>query len=186
MWLLVALVLAAFGVAQPASAATTIYATSIYSQTNTTNGANALGAMNGSVAVVGRNGNIVLQMSQAASGLTTVVNGVRVTANSNVQVAIGHVVGGVAIFSGNFALPAGFASVHTLDLSTACAAISSTGCSLLRIRVRGPAGVAFRLDGVSGVAATPEPDVWALMLMGFGAVAWRLKRQRRASFVMAT
>jgi hypothetical protein len=46
--------------------------------------------------------------------------------------------------------------------------------------------VAFRLDGVAGVAATPEPGVWALMLMGFGAVAWRLKRQRRASFGMAT
>jgi hypothetical protein len=178
MRLLVALILASFGVALPASAATTIYATSIFSQTRTTNGANALGAANGSVAVVRRNGNIVLQMSSATSGLNTVINGVRATANTNVRVAIGHVVGGVATFSANVALPAGFGSVHTLDLSAACAAISATGCSLLRVRVQGPSGSAFRLDGVSGVAAAPEPVAWALMMTGFGAVAWRMKRMR--------
>lgn len=186
MRFLVVLAAALLGFAAPSMAATTVYATSIYSQTNTTNAGNALGVANGSTALIARPGTLVLTMSQATSGLNTVINGVRVTANSNVQIAIGHVVGGVATFSANLALPAGFGSVHTLDFSAACALISSTGCSLLRIRVAGPPGSAFQLDGVSGVAAAPEPAAWALMLMGFGAVAWRMKQRRvQRAFVAA-
>lgn len=184
MRILLAVIASAFGFAAPAMAATTVYATSVYSQTNTTNAGNALGAANGATALIGRPGTLVLQMSLATSGLNTVINGVRVSANSNVQIAIGHVVGGVATFSANVPLPAGFGSVHTFDFSAACALISPTGCSLLRIRVTGPPGSGFQLDGVSGVAATPEPAAWALMLMGFGAVAWRMK-QRRAHRALA-
>lgn len=37
-------------------------------------------------------------------------------------------------------------------------------------------GSFFRLSTL--VAATPEPATWALMMMGFGAIAWRLKASR--------
>ena len=106
------------------------------------------------------------------------------TAGSNVQIAIGEIIGGVATFSANLPLPGGLGSLHTLDFSAACSAISVTGCSRLRISVNGPPGGGFLLDGVSGVAPAPEPAAWALMLLGFGAVAWRLKRRRFASALL--
>ncbi len=170
--------------AQPAAAATTVFASSIFSASGSVLApGNALGAANGASAQILRvagGSNLVLQLSQATTGLNTILNGQRQTLGSNVQVAIGAIIGGVATFSANSALPAGLGSLHTFDLSAACSAISVTGCSLLRISVNGAPGSGFLLDGISGVAAAPEPAAWALMLLGFGAVAWRLKRQRAA------
>lgn len=171
--------------AQPAAAATTVFASSVFSVSgNVVAPGNALGAANGSSAQILRvpgGSSLVLQMSQSVTGLNTIINGRRLTLNSNVQVAIGEIIGGVATFSVAFALPPGLLSLHTLDLSAACASISVSGCSLLRISVNGAPGSGFLLDGVSGVAAAPEPAAWALMLLGFGAVAWRLKQRRFAS-----
>lgn len=168
--------------AQPAAAATTVYAASVFGTSGSVVGAaNAIGAADGLSATIIRvagGSNLILQMSQAASGANTVINGQRATAGSNVQIAIGEVIGGVATFSTNLALPAGLGSLHTLDFSALCLTVSTTGCSLIRIRVVGAPGSAFTLDGVSGVAAAPEPAAWALMLVGFCAVAWRLKQRR--------
>ncbi|HEX5262037.1 MAG TPA: PEP-CTERM sorting domain-containing protein [Phenylobacterium sp.] len=36
----------------------------------------------------------------------------------------------------------------------------------------------YQFDGVSGTASVPEPSTWALMLMGFGGLAWSLRRTR--------
>lgn len=171
--------------AQPAAAATTVFAGSVFSASGSvTAPGNAVGAANGSSAQILRvpgGSSLVLQMSQAATGLNTIINGQRLTLNSNVQIAIGEIIGGVATFSVNFALAPGLGSLHALDLSAACAAISASGCSLLRISVNGAPGSGFLLDGVSGVAAAPEPAIWALMLLGFGAVAGRLKQRRFAT-----
>lgn len=168
----------------PAKAATTVFAASVLGTTGSvTSPGNAVGAADGSLATILRvpgGSTLTLQMSQATSGLNTVLAGQRLTAGSNVQIAIGEVVGGIATFSAFVALPGGLGSLHTLDMSAACALISGTGCSLLRIRVGGAPGSGFTLDGVSGVAAAPEPAAWLLMLAGFAAIAWRLKYQRRA------
>ena len=141
----------------------------------------ALGPANGAFATILRvagGSNLILQMSRASSGLNTILSGSRLTAGSNVQIAIGEVIGGVAVFSANLALPVGFGPAYALDLSALCSSVSATGCSLIRIRVAGGSGSGFFLDGVSGVAAAPEPSVWGLMLLGFGAIAWRLKQRR--------
>lgn len=168
----------------PAQAATTVYAASVYQTTGSVLNANAaLGAANGLSATilrVGGGSNLVLQMTAAASGATTVLTGARLTANSNVQIAIGEIIGGTAVFSANTALPAGFGPTYAMDLSAACATVSATGCSLLRVRVIGAPGGAFRLDGVSGVAAAPEPATWTLLIAGFGAIGWRLTARRTA------
>lgn len=168
--------------ATSAQAATTVFPASVYQTSGTVLGAgNALGSADGLSAVIlrlTRGSNLVLQMSAAASGASTVITGSRTTANSNVQIAIGEIIGGVAVFSANTALPRGFGPTYSLDLSAACATVSATGCSLIRIRVSGAPGNAFRLDGLSGVSAAPEPAAWALMMLGFGAVAWRLKKRR--------
>jgi hypothetical protein len=144
---------------------------------------NALGAADGSNSAILRvagGSNLILQMSQAASGLNTLLAGPRLTAGTNVQIAVGEVIAGVATFSANVALPGGFGPSYALDLSAACATVSATGCSLIRIRVSGAPGGGFLLDGVSGVAAAPELSVWAMMLLGFAGVAWRLKSRRIA------
>lgn len=179
---LVAAIFLLLAAAQPAAAATTVYAASVFGTTGTVlTPGNALGAANGTSATILRlsgASTLTLQMSEAITGGTTTLSGQRLTAGSVVQIAIGEVIGGVATFSANLALPGGLGTLHTLDLTALCATISATGCSLLRIRVAGPAGSGFILDGVSGVAAAPELSAWSLMIVGFGAVAWRLRRQR--------
>lgn len=183
------LLAAAFALAAiggPVHAATTVFATTVTGTSgNVILPANALGAADGSLATILRvaGGSVLtLQMSMATSGLDTIIAGQRLTANSNVQVAIGEVVGGIATFSTLVTLPSGLGASHTMDFSAACALISATGCSLLQIRVGGAPGSGFTLDGVSGVAAAPEPSAWTLMLAGFGAIAWRLKQRRRDGF----
>ena len=170
---------AAFAAAPAAHAATTVFAAGVVGTTGPVTAPNAaIGAADGSSALMQRGGSfslIDLQMSAAASGSNTIINGVRGTANTFVQVAIGEVVGGVTTFSVFTNLPGGFGPTYALDLSTLCSGISASGCSLLRIRVAGPPGGSFLLDGVSGVAAAPEPGTWALMMLAFGATAWRLK-----------
>ncbi len=95
-------------------------------------------------------------------------------------VSIGEIVGSVAVFSAETTFTGG-AGVFTFDLSSRCATISATGCSLVRIRTIGGLGRGpFRLDGISGVGAAPELAAWAMMMLGFGAVAWRLKSRRAA------
>lgn len=179
-----AIALLALG-AEPAAAATTVFAGSVYGTSGSVTGAaNALGAANGSAATILRvagGSNLILQMTQASSGLNTILTGTRLTAGTNVQIAIGEVIGSVATFSANLALPAGFGPNYSIDLSALCSTVSATGCSLIRIRVTGAPGSGFTLDSVSGVAAAPEPSIWALMLLGFGALAWRLKQRRKAS-----
>ena len=186
---LIAVLVLLASAAQPAAAATTVFATSVVGTTGSVAGAaNALGPANGAFATILRvagGSDLILQMSQASSGLNTILSGTRLTLGSNVQIAIGEVVGSVATFSANLALPAGLGPTYSLDLSALCSTVSATGCSLIRIRVTGAPGSGFLLDGVSGVASAPEPSMWALMLLGFAAVAWRLKRRRALALIAA-
>ncbi len=65
--------------------------------------------------------------------------------------------------------------------AASCAALG--GCNALIIGNSGfsAAGSSFRLSVLT--AATPEPAAWALMMLGFGAVAWRMKAVRRTRAV---
>ncbi|MFN0024158.1 MAG: PEP-CTERM sorting domain-containing protein [Parvularculaceae bacterium] len=194
MRLLIALASLAAASFAPAHAATTVFATGVFSQTGVaTNAGNGLGAANGSFAQVGgalsilgltlgQAGQVVYSFADALSGgslqLTALGGAPGV---SSVFVSIGEIVGGVAVYSAETNFTGG-AGVFSFDLSGQCSGISAAGCSLVRIRTLGGLGRGpFRLDGVSGVSAAPEPSAWALMLMGFGAVAFRLKRQRGAA-----
>jgi hypothetical protein len=40
-------------------------------------------------------------------------------------------------------------------------------------------GLAYSFDGVAASFAIPEPSSWLLMLMGFGALGYGLRRGRR-------
>ncbi len=169
-----------------ASAAVTVYPVNIFSQTGVTNAGNALGAPDGAAAVIGNGGSLVLEFNRWLVGNTArfdlVANGVFAAG----AVSIGHVVGGVATFSAesNFNTIFGAGIVQTFDLSTQCAAISVNGCSLVRIRTTNTffsSGIA--LDGLTSSA--PEPGAWALMIVGFIAMAGRLKMLRRSDRIGA-
>jgi hypothetical protein len=178
--------------AVPAAAATTVYAAGVFSQGGqVANAANGLGAADGAFArignsisvgpfsIVGQAGQVVYSFADALSGAGLQLTGLGGAPGvSSVFVSIGEIVGGVAVFSAETNFTGG-AGVFSFDLSTQCSAISLTGCSLVRVRTAGGLGRgAFRLDGISGVGAAPEPSAWALMLLGFGAVAWRLQVER--------
>lgn len=169
----------------PARAAVTVFPASVFSQSNVTNANNALFATNGDAATIGAGGELVLQYNLPLTGAAltaTFLPQSTSPAFNIIAVSIGEVIGGVATFSGEFFLGDG-SGVLTADLSTACSAISSTGCSLLRLRnvfTFNSAGAL--LDGVSGVSNAPEPRTWALMLLGFAALGWKMKDARRKDF----
>lgn len=61
---------------------------------------------------------------------------------------------------------------------TSCAALGGCNALIIGNSTFSAAGSSFRLSVLTG--ATPEPAAWALLMMGFGAVAWRMKTARRA------
>ncbi|MFN3959319.1 MAG: PEP-CTERM sorting domain-containing protein [Parvularculaceae bacterium] len=174
-----------FAAAAPAAAATTVFAANVYASSgNVANLGDVFGAPNGvsgRIGNPGQAGQAVFGFLEALSGadlrLTAVAGG---GATPTVFVSIGEIVGGVAVYSAETSFTGG-AGVFAFDFSARCALISATGCSLVRVRTTGGA---FRLDAVSGVGAAPEPAAWALMLLGFGGVSWRMKQSRRAKDVL--
>ena len=58
--------------------------------------------------------------------------------------------------------------------------VATGSSSSLSFAADGSAGCCYgpALDNVSLAAAVPEPATWAMMLLGFGAVGWQLRRRR--------
>lgn len=179
--------MAAMLAAFPARAATTIYAASVYSQTNVTNANNALFSPNGSAALILSGGELVLQYGNPLTGgslAATLLPLSPLPAANFLAVSVGEIIGGVATFSaGSFAFAdLGGGGVQNMNLTALCATISATGCSLLRIQNIAAFGTpGALLDGVSGVTNAPEPAAWALMMLGFAGIGWRLKEARKRS-----
>ncbi len=176
----------------PARAAVTVFPTSVFSQSGVTNANSALFATNGSAAIIGAGGELVLRYGVPLTGAgiaATFLPQTNSPAFNIIAVSIGEVIGSVATFSGEFVLGDG-SGVATADLSALCSTVSATGCSLLKFRnVFNFNSSGALLDGVSGVSNAPEPKAWALMLLGFAAIGWKLKdarsRQRRQGFHFA-
>ncbi len=170
-------ILAAF----PARAAVTVFPSSVFSQTGVTNANSALFSPNGAAALIAAGGELVLQYALPLTGAALTATFLPQAASpafNILAVSIGEVIGGVATFSGEFVL--GDASgVQLADLSALCSSVSATGCSLLRFRnAFNFNSTGALLDGVSGVSNAPEPATWALMLLGFAAIGWKLKDAR--------
>ena len=169
--------------AMPARAATTIYATSVFSSTSTLNPNSALNAPNGSAALIQPLGDIVLQYAHPLTGASISASLLPVAGFNVLAVSIGEVISGLATFSGEFVLvDTGAGGVLSADLTSHCASVSLGGCSLLRVRNAGSllGSTGVQLDAISGVTTAPEPAVWALMILGFIATAFRLKTVRKS------
>lgn len=175
--------LAAMLAAFPARAATTVYAASVFSETNVINANNALFAANGAAALVQSGGELVLQYANPLTGSSVAMSLLPFAgpAGNFVAISVGEIIGGIATFSaGSLAFAdMGAGGVQTFDLSALCSSVSGAGCSLLRIQNLASIGTpGLQLDGVSGVSNAPEPSAWALMMLGFAAVGWRMKSAR--------
>lgn len=180
--------LAAMLAAFPARAATTIYAASVYSQSGVTNAGDALFGANGSAALISSGGELVLQYNNllTGGGIAAALLPLATSPAANfLAISIGEVIGSVATFSAGAIAIAdlGAGGVQNLDLSALCATVSATGCSLIRIQNIAAFNTPGALiDGVSGVTNAPEPAAWALMMLGFAGVGWRLKGARKRLF----
>lgn len=167
--------------AAPARAATTVYGASIFSQSGPViNAGAALGAADGVSATLNRPGELILQLGLPATAAGIIINGSRNAPGTQVRISVGAIIGGVAIFTAtqNFPNSAGPAS---FDFSADCALISATGCNLVRYQITGSPVADFSLDGTSAISGAPEPGIWMLMIIGFVAMAWRLKQLRRSA-----
>jgi len=170
----------------PAKAATSIFASSVFSTAGAvTNSGDALGPADTVGALLGTGGDLVLGFSAPLTGAGISLNLLPIGVPGAVNIialSIGEVIGGVATFSSEFVLvDMGSGGVLGADLSAQCSALSATGCSLVRIRNAGAlfGSLGLGLDAVSGVTNVPEPSVWALMVLSFGAIGWRIKKARK-------
>ena len=172
-----------FSFSTAARADIAVFGATVFSETGVANSGDALGADDGVSAIIGDGGVLVIEFDQWLSAelvtVTTLANGFIASA----AVSIGHVVGGVAVFSAaqTFTNIAG-GSVQNFDFSAQCATISANGCSLVRIETTGvffSSGIA--VDGVT--SAAPEPAFWMLSILAFALVGWRLKTTRRAGLL---
>lgn len=169
----------------PVRAATTVFAGSVLSTTGpVTNPTAALGAADGVSASISRPGVLVLATTLPATGAGLVINGAKTGSSTQVRIAVGAIVNGIATFTAtqNFPNAAGPA---TFDFSADCAAISAAGCNLISFSVVGSPVGSFTLDGLSAISNAPEPQIWALMILGFIFTAGRLKRIRAGRLVPA-
>lgn len=185
----------------PAAAAVSQFPVSVFQQAAGSGGANLIG--NTSATALFNRGGTPLGLTFANPIQTSAITGERITLNfttvsastTYVFVRLGNFSGGVftnANASGPPFLP-GFPTNNlyaqvtgtgplTLLLdrfATSCAAIG--GCNALIVGNSGfsAAGSSFRISTLT--ASTPEPAAWALMMLGFGAVAWRMKAARRGA-----
>ncbi|MDZ7628651.1 MAG: PEP-CTERM sorting domain-containing protein [Parvularculaceae bacterium] len=183
----------------PASAAITQFPTSVFQQAAGSGGNNLLG--NTPATGLFNRGATPLGLGFASPIETSAILGERITLNittvsastTYVFVRLGRLTGGVftsAAAAGPAFLP-GFPTINlyaqvtgpgplTLLLdpfAASCAGLG--GCNALIIGNSGfsAAGSSFRASTLIG--STPEPAAWALMMLGFGAVAWRLKAERK-------
>ena len=68
--------------------------------------------------------------------------------------------------------------INTVAFETGCGTLG--GCNAIRLGNSTLRQNGARFD-VSNVGATPEPQVWALMILGFIGIAWRLKAARNSA-----
>lgn len=190
----------------PAWAAISQFPTSVF-QSAAGSGPNNLLGNNPSTTLFNR-GATPLGLGFAGPIQTNAIIGERITLNvttvsastTYVFVRLGRLVGGVftnANAAGT-ATPLGGATTNLyaqltgpgplmllLDpFAASCAALGGCNALIVGNSTFSAAGSSFRLSVLT--ASTPEPGAWALMMMGFGAVAWRMKAARRSkSFAAA-
>lgn len=106
--------------------------------------------------------------------------------DARVTVSFGRLVAGLPVFVETKSFNAGATFTIGNLFQQGCFALG--GCNYIFIETtrqrRGAPGATIDYVSVNGeptevVEPTPEPAVWAMMMMGFAAIAWRMKAARR-------
>lgn len=112
--------------------------------------------------------------------------------DARITVSFGRLVAGLPVFVDTRSFNAGNTLTVNNLFQQGCFALG--GCNYVFIETtrqrRGAPGATIDYVSVNGettevVEPTPEPAVWAMMMMGFAGVAWRMKRQRRRNIATA-
>ncbi len=184
---LIALALTAGG----AHAATTVYPVSFFSNSGVASPIRLLGN-NPSVATFSRNDSVGLNYGTDITKFTISVNVTSVTPNTTYlwirfgrrnllsftnAAGVGLLTPGGAPTQNIYApiVGPGLYWINSVAYASGCAAIGGCNAIMIGNSSFSAAGSVF---GASVVGATPEPSVWALMIVGFAGVAARLKAER--------
>ena len=190
----------------PASAAISQFPTSVFQSAAGSGPNNLLGNTPATTTLFNR-GATPLGLGFAGPIETSAISGERLTLNvttvsastTYVFVRLGRLVGGVftsAVASGPAFLP-GFPTINVYQQVTgpgpltllldpfaaSCAALGGCNALIIGNSSLSAPGSSFRLSVLT--ASTPEPAAWAMMMLGFGAVAWRMKASRRRSSTLS-
>jgi len=112
--------------------------------------------------------------------------------DARLTISFGNWNGGSPIFVDTKSVNAGNTLTVNNLFQRGCAALG--GCNYIFITTtrqrKGATGATVDYVSVNGepadvTAPTPEPSVWAMMLLGFAGIAWRLKARRRQSLSSA-
>ncbi len=106
--------------------------------------------------------------------------------DARLTVSFGRIVGGLPVFVDTRSFNAGNTLTVNNLFQRGCFALG--GCNYVFIETtrqrRGAPGAVIDYVSVNGeptevIEPTPEPAVWAMMMMGFAGIAWRMKAARR-------
>jgi hypothetical protein len=178
-----------------ASAATSVFPTSIFQASNGTNANNLLGNTPQS-ARLNRNQSIILNFGAPIANFNLTLNISSVSAGTTyVWVRFGQVNGGAftnapgaGLLAPNGAATANFYALVTgagqlivpgAAFATACNSIGGCNAIVFGNSTFSANGSQFRIN--SFVASSPEPAAWLMMIAGFFGVAARLKQVRKNS-----
>ena len=168
----------------PAAARTTVYTDSsnFGGWADAVNASESRGGEDGVSADIPAFGWIAYSVSPTFTDVSTRIVLTNVTGSGTAFFYVGRSNGAgwfSALNSISVTLTNGVNEITSAALSGYCVSIG--GCDIVILQAAG-GGTTFAVDRV--LARTPEPSAWALMILGFAGVAWRLKatRKKRAGY----
>jgi PEP-CTERM motif-containing protein len=172
----------------PAKAAISVYTDSsnFGSWADAVNSGNALGAADGVSAFIPNGGWIAFQMSPSFTVADFVLDIAGVTGANTALFYVGQSDGAgyfSALNNRMVTLSTGVNNLTSAVQSSYCVGLG--GCDVFVLQAWN--GTTISLDSAMGAitGSAPEPSAWALMIIGFLGLAWRMKVMRRREAGMA-
>ncbi len=188
MRVVVALVILAFMAVSPAKAATSVYVDSsdpAYAGfPSAVNSNSSLGAPNGISAFVPLGGFIAYLVNPTFTDVNIDIEFLGVTGAGTLRLYVGQTNGGTgftALSSTFFTVTNGFNNLSSAALTSYCVGLG--GCDTFVVQAW--TGTTFDIDSVRILGVNPEPSTWALMILAFIGLAWRMKALRASGWAPA-
>ena len=167
--------------ALPAKAATTVYTDSsnFGAWPDAVNAGDALGSPDGVSATIPNGGWIAFEVSPTFTVVDFVLEVANLTGGNTALFYVGQTDGAgwfSALNNTSVTLSVGTNNISSAALSSYCVGLG--GCDVFVVQAWAGTTVALdsALDAIT--ASAPEPSAWALMILGFIGLAWRVKALR--------